>query len=131
MKVTAQVVRSGKWWAVSVPEVEGVLTQARNLKEVPAMVADAVHLLDGVPIDDVEVELKVELDPDAAHAQMQARQAIRRSEQAAQAQKVAAKQYRDAIAVLRARGYSLHDVGFLLGISFQRVSALARQADHS
>jgi hypothetical protein len=128
MKVTAQVIRSGKWWAISVPEVEGAFTQARNLKDVPAMVADAVHLLDGVPPGDVEVELKVELDSAASRAQAQALEAIKRSDRAARTQKVTAKQYREAITALRARGYSLSDVGYLLDISFQRVSALARQA---
>ncbi|OHV03716.1 hypothetical protein [Mycobacterium talmoniae] len=128
MKVTAQAVRAGKWWAVNVPEVQGAFTQARNLKEVPAMVADAVHLLEDVPAEDVDVDVRVELDPAAAHAQAQAREAIERSDHAAQTQKAAAKQYREAVAQLRAAGFSLTDIGYLLDISFQRVSSLARQA---
>jgi hypothetical protein len=42
MKVTAQARRTGDWWAVEVPEVDDVFTQANRLDQVPAMVADAV-----------------------------------------------------------------------------------------
>ena len=59
MKVTAKVTRSGDWWAVEVPEVEGAFTQARRLDQIPEMVADAVHLLAGVPAEDVEVTLAI------------------------------------------------------------------------
>lgn len=59
MKVTAKVTRSGDWWAVEVPEVEGAFTQARRLEQIPEMVADAVHLLAGVPTEDVEVTLDI------------------------------------------------------------------------
>ncbi|WP_204282714.1 hypothetical protein [Goekera deserti] len=54
---------SGDWWAVSVPEVDGAFTQAKRLDQVPAMVADAVALLAGVPADQVHVI--VEADGDA------------------------------------------------------------------
>jgi predicted RNase H-like HicB family nuclease len=49
MKVTAYVTRSDGWWAVEVPEVPGLFTQARTLDQVPAMVIDAVALMTGVP----------------------------------------------------------------------------------
>lgn len=45
MKLTAKAQRSNGWWAVEVPEVPGVFTQARRLDEIPAMVADAVALM--------------------------------------------------------------------------------------
>ena len=59
MKVTAKVTKSGDWWAVEVPEVDGAFTQARQLDQIPDMVADAVHLLTDVPAGDVEVTLDV------------------------------------------------------------------------
>ncbi len=64
MKVTAKAVRDGGWWVVEVPEVDGAFTQARRLDQIPAMVADAVGLLEDVPAEDVEVDLDVDLgDP--------------------------------------------------------------------
>ena len=66
MKVTANAVRDGGWWVVEVPEVDGAFTQARRLDQVPAMVADAVSLLEGIPAGQVEVDLEVDLgDPTA------------------------------------------------------------------
>ena len=59
MKVTAKVTKSGDWWAVEVPEVDGAFTQARRLDQIPDMVADAVHLLTDVPAEDVEVTLDI------------------------------------------------------------------------
>jgi hypothetical protein len=59
MQVTAKATRSGSWWAVEVPEVDGAFTQARRLDQIPTMVADAVHLLTGIPAEGVEVSIKV------------------------------------------------------------------------
>jgi hypothetical protein len=63
MKVTAYATRSGEWWAVRVPEIDGLFTQARRLDQVPEMVADAAMLLDGL---EVEVEVVPQLDADDA-----------------------------------------------------------------
>ncbi len=54
MRVDAYVTRDGDWLAVRVPAVPGLLTQARQLSEVPAMVRDAARLLTG---EDVEVNV--------------------------------------------------------------------------
>ena len=46
MEVTAVCRRSGNWWAVEIPEVEGAFTQARRLDQVADMAADgAAHRL--------------------------------------------------------------------------------------
>ncbi|MEO8816322.1 MAG: hypothetical protein ABI307_07015 [Mycobacterium sp.] len=124
MKVTAKATRSGRWWAVEVPEVEGAFTQARRLDQVPAMVADAVHLLTGVPVEEIEVSIG---DVDLGDPQVlaQAREARERVTAAARSQEDAARASRRAVARLRARGLSVRDVGVILGVSPQRVSQLA------
>ena len=38
---TAVCTRSGGWWAVEVPEIPGLFTQARRLDQVEDMVRDA------------------------------------------------------------------------------------------
>ena len=58
MKVTALVTREGDWWAVQVPEVDGVFTQSASLAEVPDQVRDAVGLMLGIVGADVEVEVR-------------------------------------------------------------------------
>lgn len=55
MRVAAEITRSGEWWAIQVPEMPGVFTQARRLEQVPEMVRDAVALMADVDEDSVEV----------------------------------------------------------------------------
>ncbi len=38
MKVTAKVTHTGDWWAIAVPEVPGLFTQAKRLDQVEEMV---------------------------------------------------------------------------------------------
>lgn len=45
--LTARCARSEGWWAVEVPEVPGLFTQARRLDQVPEAVVDAASLLTG------------------------------------------------------------------------------------
>jgi hypothetical protein len=44
-KYTTRCRRSGDWWAVEVPEVPGVFTQARQLDHIPQMAAEAIALM--------------------------------------------------------------------------------------
>lgn len=122
MNVTAVCERSGGWWAVSVPEVKGAHTQARRLDQVPAMVADAVSLLDGIPAEDVHVTLDVRVPGEALKEWAEAR---RLAAQARQLQEESAARARAAVAELQAEGLTVRDIGALLDISAQRVSQLA------
>ena len=53
--VTAIAERSDGWWAVDVPEIPGLFTQARHLDQIDGMVQDAARIL-GREIGDVKVE---------------------------------------------------------------------------
>lgn len=47
-----EVVRSGEWWAMTVPSLRGVFSQARHLDEVPAAAREAIAMmLDVDPAD--------------------------------------------------------------------------------
>ena len=48
-----EVVRSGDRWAITVPALRGVFSQARNLDEVPAAAREAIALM--LDIDPAEV----------------------------------------------------------------------------
>ncbi|MCB8914131.1 MAG: hypothetical protein WAW17_30265 [Rhodococcus sp. (in: high G+C Gram-positive bacteria)] len=125
MKVTAKAVRDGGWWVVEVPEVDGAFTQARRLDQIPAMVADAVGLLEDVPAEDVEVDLDVDLGDPAVLEE--ARRARVQVEAAARAQEEAARVSRAAVAHLRhGVKLSVRDTAVVLGVSPQRVSQLDR-----
>lgn len=71
MNVTATVRRSGDWWAIEVPEVAGVFTQAKRLEQVPAMAADAVAVAVMLDIDPDQVNVTMDIDvPDAIAAEL-------------------------------------------------------------
>ncbi|MGV9861343.1 hypothetical protein [Rhodococcus koreensis] len=129
MKVTATATRRGGSWVVEVTGVEGVLTQARRLDQVSAIVAEAVHLVQGVRAEDVEVELDYEIGDSAAL--MEARAAHLQVESAAHAQECAARASRAAVAHLRRSGLSVRDIGVILDLSPQRVSQLDRAGIHA
>jgi len=117
--VTAQAVRSGDWWAIEVPEIPGLFTQTRRLDQVAAMVQDAASML-GWPTVDVVVRASLSSEDQAlVDAAAQGRAEL------SQAQKAAASASRRAVAKLREQGLTVRDVASLLGVSPQRVSAIA------
>lgn len=122
MKVTAHVQRSGDWWAVDVPEVPGVFTQAKRLDQVPAQVADAVATMLEIPVDSVDVDLAPALPDEAAAA---VAEAIEKSRAATVAAEEASRAMRNAVAHLRtAEHLTVRDTAKVLGVSHQRVSQL-------
>ena len=122
MHVTAIARRSGDWWAVEVPEVDGAFTQAKRLDQVPEMVADAVSLLGDVPADQVNVTVVPDIgDPDLLESAEQAREQVVAAQAA---QTAAASASRAVVKRLRGKGLPVRDVAVLLKMSAQRVSQL-------
>jgi predicted RNase H-like HicB family nuclease len=119
MRLTAKARRVGGWWAVEVPEVPDLFTQARRLEQIPAMVEDAAALLE---IEEVEVSVVPKL-PDAV--QVEIAEVRRLANAAAAAQQAAAAKSRGLVDHLREEGLSVRDVATVLEISPQRVSQLA------
>jgi predicted RNase H-like HicB family nuclease len=119
---TALCRRSGDWWAVEVPEVPGVFTQARRLDQVPAMAAEAIALLLDVDPGEVKVEVVSTID-EAADALV--REALATKQEAARAAANASRAATRAAQALH-RDYKLpvRDVGTIMGISYQRAHQL-------
>lgn len=123
MKVTAKVVRSGGWWAIEVPEVRGVFSQAKRLDQVPDVAADAVATMLDIAPEEVEVSIKPRLRDEVRRDVDEAkrlRQAAREAEVAASAQ------MRRAVADAIDDGLTVRDTATLLEISPQRVSQLSK-----
>lgn len=119
MRVTAVATRTGRWWAVEVPELPGLFTQARRLDQVAAVVTDAARLLTDVA---VEVTVRPVLPDDIQSAVERLRA---EAAEADKAQQRAAEDVRALVSSLRAKGFSVRDVGTVLGVSPQRVSQLS------
>ena len=110
--------RVGDWWAVSVPELKGLHTQARRLDQVAAMAREAIALLLDVDPATVDVEVRPEL-PGTVTAALDARQAARDADEKAE------QATATAIRALLSDGYTVRDAGALLGLSPQRISQIA------
>jgi hypothetical protein len=55
---TAQIRRAGRWWEITVPELEsGRVTQARRLADVDDTVRDLVSLMTGTDPDRIGVRV--------------------------------------------------------------------------
>lgn len=127
MRVTAIARRSGEWWAVEVPDVDGAFTQAKRLDQIPAMVADAVSLLENVPAEQVEVTVVPDIgDPELLESAEKARAQVANA-QALQAAAAAAS--RAVVKELRGKGLPVRDVAVILKMSAQRVSQLDAKTD--
>lgn len=122
MKVTAKVVRSGAWWAIEVPEVTGVYSQAKRLDQVPEVTADAVATMLDIEPDEVEVSIKPRLREEV---RKDVAEAIRLSREAERAQAAASAQMRRAVVDAIREGLTVRDTATLLEISPQRVSQLS------
>lgn len=116
--VTARCERSDGWWAVEVPELPGLFTQARRLDQVAGMVRDAARMLD-VKVGEVNVEPVM----DEATARL-LRELFDAKGEAKAAQERASKIMRETVSMLRSDGLTVRDVAAVTGVSPQRVSAL-------
>jgi hypothetical protein len=117
---TARCAREGKWWVVTVPELDRV-TQARRLEQVEDMVRSLIGLFTDDNPAQAEVRLDVAVPEDVRRALHDAA-ALRATAEQAQAQAMA--QRAAAAGRLVQEGYTVRDVGAVLGVSFQRAQQL-------
>ena len=118
---TAVCERSGSWWAVSVPELRGVHTQARRLDQAEIMVREAIALMLEVSEDSFTVVVEPRLSDGTDEAVDELR---RRKGQADAAQKAAREAAVQAATALVDEGLTVRDAGRVLGVSYQRVAQL-------
>ena len=117
-----EAARSGNWWAITVPELDGVFSQARRLDQVEPRAREAIALM--LDIEEVEVgelDLCVE-PPDSVAALLDE---MHSSEATAVTARERAASLRQQVAQqLREDGYPVRDIGRLTGVSHQRVSQI-------
>jgi predicted RNase H-like HicB family nuclease len=118
---TALAERGDGWWAITVPELRGVFSQARRLARVEYMARDAISLFLDVPADSFEVEVREVLDPEV---DVLVAEAIQARSDALEHQRIAATKSREAVRTLDRLGLPQRDIGRLLHMSHQRVAQL-------
>jgi hypothetical protein len=114
--------RSGRWWAIAVPELRGVFSQARRLADVEPMARGAIAAVLDVPPRSCDVVLRPNLGDRLERLVSEARES---RAAAHEAQFAAADRSVRAIRSLQKAGVPLRDAGELLGISHQRASQMA------
>jgi hypothetical protein len=106
-------------WVAYVPEI-GQATQGRSLKEIDYMVRDLVRLF--TEDDPATVTIVVQPEDPKLQEELAAAQAARR--EAAAAADRAAEHSQRAAKGLAAAGFTVRDIGALLGVTFQRAHQL-------
>jgi predicted RNase H-like HicB family nuclease len=122
---TARAVRRGRWWAIEVPEIPGVFSQALRIDLIEPMAREAIALMLEVPEDSFDVAVEPDLTS-LGDLKILIEDARRQRESARIAQQQATQTLRLAVSEIRSRGYTTRDAGALLGLSVQRISQLER-----
>lgn len=120
----ADVTRDGKFWLVRVREIDRS-TQALRYKDVAAMASDLIEIMEDLRSDEYDLHLSVQLPSSVKDHQARA-EVLREEAQRKQAE--AAAESRAAVQELLALGLSQREAGDVLGVSFQRVSQLAKSS---
>jgi len=118
---TALAERGDGWWAITVPELRGVFSQARRLGRVESMARDAIALFLDIPVDSFEVTVREVIDPEA---DVLVAEAIQARADAIEHQRIAARKSREAVRTLDRLGLPQRDIGRVLHLSHQRVAQL-------
>lgn len=131
-RYSARCLRSGNWWAIEVPDVRDgdrartIHTQARRLDQVDRAARDALSIVLETSPDSFDIEVIPVIDEELAAEVAQARTLRQDAEDAhQQAMEAVRTAARDLDAVYH---LPLRDVGYLLDLSFQRVSQLLSSA---
>ena len=119
---SAKAIRSGDWWAITIPELKGVHSQARRLDQAEAMAREAISLFRDVPPDSFEVTVipilpgPVQADADRARTVRSEADDLQREASTATA--------RAARELVKESKLTVREAGQILGISHQRVAQL-------
>jgi predicted RNase H-like HicB family nuclease len=117
------VTRDGRWWMISVPEVDG-LTQARRLADVEQMARELIAVTLDIRLSEVAVEITFG-DIDGIPVGSCIETISKEKEEAARLEEDAAAKTKTLVKELVAHNVPLRDIGAMLGLSFQRVHQLA------
>lgn len=123
---TAEIHHERRMWVAYVPEI-GHATQGRSIKEIDYMVRDLVRLF--TEDDPAEVTIVIQPEDPRLQEELAAAQTARR--EAAAAADRAAEHSQRAAKGLAAAGFTVRDIGTLLGVTFQRAHQLVAAARRS
>lgn len=126
---TAECRRSDDWWAISIPELPGVFTQARRLDRAEQTARNAIALFNDVDQNSFDVSV-VAVRPDSVQADLEQYERLR-TETIELAERVRRAGHDLAVRLVEDEQLTVRDAGVLLGVSYQRVAQLVRESADS
>lgn len=121
-RYTARVSRDGRWWMISVPEIDG-LTQARRLSEVVTMARELIALTLDIGTEDIDIALSIDSIGDI-DVQSRLDEIAREREEARDVERRLAEHTRALARDLASHDVPQRDIGAVLGVSHQRANQL-------
>ncbi|MEI6623530.1 MAG: hypothetical protein WCP28_16670 [Actinomycetes bacterium] len=118
---TATARKDGKWWVIQCVEHPGAISQVTRLGNAADIHREAIAFVTDVPVEEIDVTVQPVMPEDARAAICRAHD-LRRT--ARQSSRDATTNLHSAAAQLRHEGWSMRDIAFALGLSFQRVQQL-------
>ncbi|MHB8572903.1 MAG: type II toxin-antitoxin system HicB family antitoxin [Candidatus Dormibacteria bacterium] len=118
----AKAIRSGEWWAITIPELKGVHSQVRRLNQAEAMGREAIGLYLDVPSDSFDVSVEATL-PAAVQADVERAKSVRGQADRLQ-EEAAGATARAARRLVEGANLTVREAGQILGVSHQRVAQL-------
>jgi DNA-directed RNA polymerase specialized sigma24 family protein len=123
---TSHAHKEGRWWIVQNDQVPGAISQVTRLDQAAEAQREAIAFVGEVKADSVEVLVRVSISPEI-DKEVEEASALRAE---AQQQEQRATEMRRAVALrLEAAGYTIRDIGVVLGVSYQRVHQLTHTTD--
>ncbi|NQX29241.1 hypothetical protein HQQ81_17995 [Microbacteriaceae bacterium VKM Ac-2854] len=124
MEYTSVAHREGRWWIVQCDQLPGALSQVTRLDKAEEAQREAIAFVAQISPSDVTVRVRASINPEVDEEVLQTR---RMKEEIAAAETRAAAQSRALAARLAGESYSLREIGFILGVSHQRVGQLLNE----
>ncbi|MCU1577963.1 MAG: hypothetical protein JWP19_167 [Rhodoglobus sp.] len=121
LKYSSQAHKEGRWWIVQNDQHPGALSQVKRLDLAAEAQREAIAFVAGVPVSSVDVEVRATVSPDidrqlAEATELRMEAMVNEGRAAAIRRAVAEK--------LEADGFTLREIGVVLGVSYQRAHQL-------
>lgn len=125
MRFTSTARKDGRWWVVQNDQHAGALSQVTRLADAEAHQREAIAFVAGLDETDVDVEVHVQLQPAVQRA---LERAASMRERAHKLERDAGERRRAAAVAMKNQGYTVRDIGEVLGVSYQRAHQLVAEA---
>ena len=121
---TSQAHKEGRWWVVQNDQVPGAISQVTRLDLAAEAQREAIAFVENIPANEIEVLVRVSISPEIDR-EVQEAKTLR--EEAQERENRASELRRNVARRLEADGYTIRDIGVVLGVSFQRVHQLTQE----